>query len=449
MNFGLDYERKLIGCLLQDKFFCQSFFTILSEDFFRGEVYKPIATVIQECLKKYGRPPDKQELDILIQKSVAKEHHNIEKATQEYSLIKREIEDAFLFTPGELEIIKDTALDFVKARALENAVLSCGKLIGTPKANDMPDIIQKALSVGTNLTDFGMDYFDKRKERAIKRYATPREMNRIPFFIPNLDSTIMGVSYRSQGSGNPELLMFGGGANVGKSRAIGHMVKIAAALGLNVVVFSAEQSEDMYAERLDMSISRMNSSEIYDVENFDHLQKRIHMIEKQGGKLFIKKFPSKSTKISECAQIVQRIQQTLQIEINLVCFDYTEEFKSERDYSEDRSRIADIISGQKKFSDEFGCAVVGASQLNREGMKSQAATLTDVGGDISVAKVADIIIMLAQTEEEYNKTPPEMRWIVRKARGTEKNQQVLLVDERSKMCFTQHPHEPVYEYIQS
>lgn len=434
--------------MLQDKFFCQSFFTVLNEDYFRGEVYKPIANVIKECLDKYNRPPDKQELDILIQKTISKEYNSLEKATQEYSLIKNEIEDAFQFTPSDLEIIKDTALDFLKSRALENAVLSCGKMIGTSKAGDMPSIIQAALAVGTNLTDFGTDYFSSRRDRAIKRYATPREMNRVPFFIPNLDNSIMGVGYRSMGSGNPELLMFGGGANVGKSRAIGHMVKVAIALGLNVVVFSAEQSEDMYAERLDMSIGLMNTSQIYDVVNFDKLQSRIHMLEKQGGKLFIKKFPSKSAKISECAQVVQRIRQTLQIEIHLVCFDYTEEFKSEKEYADDRNRIADIISGQKKFGDEFGCAVVGGSQLNREGMKSQAAALTDVGGDISVAKVADTIIMLAQTEEEYNKTPPEMRWIVRKARGSEKNQQVLLVDNRSKMQFLQHPNEPIYEYVQ-
>jgi hypothetical protein len=49
--------------------------------------------------------------------------------------------------------------------------------------------------------------------------------------------------------------------------------------------------------------------------------------------------------------------------------------------------------------------------------------------------------MMGQNEEEYKKEPPEMRWSIKKSRSAERELQVLLVDDRKRMFFSQHPDD--------
>ena len=305
----------------------------------------------------------------------------------------------------------------------------------------MPRIMKEALAVGTKLTDFGIDYLEDRKKRALLRYNNPRESNRIPFFIPKFDDSIGGVGFRQNGVGIPELLMFGGATNKGKSRAIGHMAKNAMMLGYPGVIFSSEMSEDLYAERLDMSIGLLETKELYDPKNFDDLQRRLEFVANQGAKVFIKKFPAGSTTIRETLGICHLIESTLGLDLIWVAWDHTGEFRPENLKAERRDQMGEIIRSQKGACDELECAGIGAFHLNREGSRRESAQLEDAAEDITVARVSDIVIMLNQSEEEAESEIPEMRWVARKVRAAEKNQTVRVIDDRKRMNFIQSSEE--------
>lgn len=442
-NFGMEYEQRLIAALLRDCHFFLAWTTVLEPKYFRNELYRNICERLYEYKAKYNQPPDKLALEVLIQEWIVQSFNNEDRAAKEWALYKNEVDTFWIIGASELNFVRDNALKYVQVRACEQATLEAAKLIGTGREHEMPTILQKALAVGTNAMDFGMDYFATSRERATKRYSAPRELQRIPFFIPLLDDTLGGVGFRANGSGNPELLMFGGAANRGKSRALGHMAKVGAALGYNGIIFSAEQSEDLYAERLDMSIARLDTPGIYDPENFDYLQRRVEMVAKQGARLFIKKYPSRTTTIPQTVQLANLIRQTLGLDIHFIIWDYTGEFIAEGKHDKRSEAVGEIVAAQKRACDEIGCAGFGAFQLNREGMRAEAADLVHAAEDITPARVADTIIVLAQTDDEYNMDPPEMRWVVRKSRSSERNQFVRLVDERKRMCFTQHPDQAV------
>ena len=238
--------------------------------------------------------------------------------------------------------------------------------------------------------------------------------------------------------------MFGGGPNVGKSRAIAHLVKVAAALGLHGLVCSSEMAEDLYAERLDMSFSILDTPGLYNPDNFDHLQHRIEMFANQGAKLFIKKYPAGTATIRQTLALARLIENTLGIDLAFVAWDYTSEFKPEGNIEGRTDQVASIIRAQKMSCDELECAGIGAFQLNRAGMGQEMAGLQHAAEDITVARVADTIIVLAQTDEEYAKDPSEMRWCARKVRAQEKNQTVLLIDDRKRMRFLQHMSEDTH-----
>src|SRR6266853_2077797 len=222
--FGLVFESRLIASLLRDRHFFHSFLQIFDREYFVSDIHKTVCNLIKGFKDQYFRPPDQLELEILCNEHIAKEYPQ-DKAIREFVQYKQEIVTYFQYTYSELEFVKDTALKFVLEKSCQLGVLKCAKLIGTERAHEMPGILKDALAVGTKLTDFGIDFFAERKARALKRYATPRESNRIPFFIPKFDDSIGGVGFRQHGNGIPELLMFGGATNKGKSRAIGHMAK--------------------------------------------------------------------------------------------------------------------------------------------------------------------------------------------------------------------------------
>lgn len=438
--FGLIFESRLIAALLRDRHFFHSFLLIFSSEYFVSEIHKTVCSIIQEFKIKYSRPPDQLELEILTNQYLAKKFPE-DKAAKEYCLYKGEIEVYFKYSCAELEFVKDTALEFVKQKACQNGVLKCAKLIGTEKENEMPNIMQEALAIGTKLTNFGIDYFAERRKRALLRYNQPRGSNRIPFFIPKFDESIGGVGFRENGSGIPELLMFGGATNKGKSRAIGHMAKNAISLGYPGVIFSSEMSEDLYAERLDMSIGLLDTGELYNPKNFDELQRRLELFANQGSTVFIKKFPAGTVTIQETLGIANLIESTLGLDLKWCAWDHTGEFKANNQKAERRDQMAEIVRAQKTACDELECAGIGAFHLNREGSRRESAQLEDAAEDVTVARVADIIIMLNQTESEEELDPPEQRWVARKVRAAEKNQTVRVVDNRKRMLFVQHPDE--------
>ena len=442
-TFGPEYEKRLCAALLRDPNFFHAWFEWFDRKYIRSEIIGTILEVLGEFKQTHTRAPDHTELTVIIKEHLVSKIATEERATQEWNYYKTELEDLFKYPAPTLEFVKENALKYTQQRALECAALEMVKLIGTGHEGLMLDLVQKALSVGVNITSFGLDYFGEIRKRALQRLSTPRETNRIPFFIPKFDDLIGGIGFRENGSGIPELLMFGGGQNVGKSRCIVHEVKVATSLGYNGIVFSAEMAEDLYAERLDMSISNLTTPELYDIANLEIFQEKVQMVGNQGGKLFIKKFPAGSVTIRETVSIANRIQSTLGIKLHFIAWDYTSEFKSEGEYEQNRFKEAEIVRSQKKACDELGCAGIGAFQLNREGMRQEMADLTHASEDITVCKVADIIIVLGQTEEEYLAEPSIMRWCARKVRAAERNQTVLLLDDRKRMRFLQHPDETV------
>lgn len=441
--FGLDYELRLVAVLLRDRNFFHAWLSIFDSKYVVGEIYGNLIKVFQDFGKKYNRPPDKVEVGVLIQEFLTDKCDNQESYSREVALYMDTINICYAFPLHELEFIKDNALKYLQQKACEQGVMACAKLIGTQQAHTMPGILQSALNVGTNMASFGTDYFASMKERSLKRLATPRETYRIPFFIPKFDEAFGGVGYRQHGCGIPELLMFGGGYNVGKSRAIVHMVKVAAFLGLNVFVFSSEMAEDLYSERLDMSIGLLDTPGLYDPNNLTHLHRRLELCANQGAKVFIKKYPAGTTTIGQTASLVRLAESVLGIDFQLLAWDYTGEFRAENTKADRHLQMAEVVRAQKTAVDEFESAGVGAFQLNRAGYDSEMASLTDAAEDITVAKVADEIIILGQTEEEYGMNPPEMRWCARKVRSQEKNQTVRLIDDRKIMRFRQHPQESV------
>jgi replicative DNA helicase len=442
-----DFQFRIVASLARDETFFKAYFTCVQPEFFTYDTHQMITRQVLEFAEKYRRVPDMIELEQTITEKLRGTIHNDTLLQETIGLYRVELKNLFDL-PRELMMpAQEHAIDFARQAAFKSALREGALHIedeqGLEKAQKC---LQKAAMVGVNLNDFGINYFRNLPERVNLRLSQPPEAMRIPFLIPKLDAFLGGVGYRQNG-GIPEMLIFLGPPNRGKSRALCHMAKVGLGIGKNVMIFSAEMSAELYAERLDMSIGAMTTRELYDFANVSKLERRVKWFQGQRGELYIRKYPSRSVTVPQTVSLLHQMRMSLDFRPDLVIYDYIDEFKSVESSGERRHDLSEISSAMRAVADEFGCAVATATQGNRLSLEKEVVDLQDIAEDIGKANIADLIVSLCQTKEESEKEVPEMRWMVCKNRSGSKGQIVRLRDDTMRMCFSQHPEEMLEEHM--
>ncbi len=441
-----EFQSRIVSSLTRDEAFFRAYYTCVDPEFFTYDTHKTIVRCVLEFSEKYRRQPDIIELDQVIAEKLQSTVHNAQLRQDTLALYRAELQPIYeqpreLMVPAQAHAVEFSRQSAFKAAIKSVALGDMDDEFGIAKAQKR---LQEAAMIGVNLNDFGINYFQNLPDRVRLRLSQPPESMRIPFLLPKLDAMLGGVGYRQNG-GIPEMLIFLGPPNRGKSRALCHMAKVGLGIGKSVMIFSAEMSAELYAERLDMSIGTMTTRELYDFGNVARLERRVRWFEGQRGRLYIKKYPSRTATIQQTVALLHQMRMSLDFTPDLVIYDYIDEFRSLESSGERRHDLSSITSAMRAVADEFGCAVATATQGNRLSLEKEVVDLQDIAEDIGKANIADIIISLCQTKEEEEKPVPEMRWMVCKNRSGPRGQIIRLVDDTMRMCFSQHPEEMMEE----
>lgn len=440
-----EFEGRIVASVVRDGEFIKAFYPCLKPEYFKQDTHKKLVKETIKFYEQYSRLPDRVELEHYVTQSVKQETQNSQYLGQLLPVYQRDISDLFGIPVELLKSAQQYAIQFAKAAAFKSALWESARTINEPNAIEHAQKrIAEAQMVGLNINDFGIEYFKNAKERHTKRMSQSYELMRVPFLIPKLDGLCGGVGYRRNG-GIPEMCVFLAPTNRGKSRALGHCAKVGLSLGLNVMIFSAEMAAELYAERLDMSLGILTTPELYDPQNVTKLERRIQMYEQQGGRLFIRKYPSRQATIAQTVALLHQMSLTANFKPDVIIYDYIDEFAAPSDSKsgDRRHELSAISSSIRAVADEFGAAVFTATQANREALTREVVDLQHIAEDIGKANIADIIISQCQTKEEEAKEPPEQRWLVCKNRSGSKGQMVRILDDVTRMRFLQHPEEQV------
>ena len=184
------------------------------------------------------------------------------------------------------------------------------------------------------------------------------------------------------------------------SHNTGFMVNYAAnasKAGFNVLYCTLEVSARIISERLDAYVS---DTAVRDLENnVNSVQDKIASRGARSGRLLIHEFASGSMSPRMLRNLLERYRNRGVI-FDLVVVDYADIMAPDHRTDNVIENSKEIYVGLRALAFEFDCAVLTATQTNRDGYKAQTAKAEHVAEDFNKIRTADLVISINSTEEE-------------------------------------------------
>ena len=367
---------KILSLLLDPRWISIYGRVVIKPEFFETEEEMAFATAVHTYYEAYNKPPTDPD-DIV-------------------ELMELEDSGDFVYEVFDEYIDKDTSLvsDLVIQFAREQAAkLAIIESVDDVKRGNLSKILQRieaAVKVGESISMPGIDVVAD-VDKWLYEYWT--EKVRTPWTHVN---TILGGGVAAE-----ELGIILAPTNVGKTMALVDIGYSAASIGsgVNVVHFThelkAESVSRRYAARMMFKfLNRGESVEGYK-EDFINAAKKLMPgnVRIIGG--------ARKMKVSEMRSHLDRLNAE-GFEIGLIIDDYPDLLVPDVFGKEHRFDLSNNYRELRAMSGEYEAPVWGASQSTRGSYNKEIITVDDIAEDIGKAQIADIIIAVCQTKEEYD-----------------------------------------------
>ena len=285
--------------------------------------------------------------------------------------------------------------------------------------------------VREDVNDLGIDYWDGYESRIYGYNESEDVIERFPTGIGMLDGILKG------GIGRTEMFVVLAPPGKGKTTT---MINIGAEnlkTGSVVVHISLENNEKQVIRNYDQRI--LNKSIEYIKDNSEECVAALGRRKKysSGGRLFVKKYPTKGASVDTIKMYVRRLQIIYNVQVDMVIVDYGASLKCKQSYSDKRNSIESNYEDLRALADELNVAMVTGAQGNRSSLSKKVVTIEDLAEAFAIANIADEVFALCQTIRE--KQEGKIRGFLTKSRdGAD---QILLSGEinyeTKRMNFTQ------------
>ena len=257
-EFTEDLQKLFLGFLISDKDLYVRVQSLVVPTYFNNK-FRPAVALINEHSEKYSSLPTVEQIK-------AKTGIEVELDTN--------------ITARHKEWFLDEFQDFVKFKALEQAILASADDIERGEYYSVEKRVKEASEVGLTKS-LGTDYF----EDPLKRLQTLKDNNgQISTGWTAIDKKLFG------GFNKGELNIFAGGSGTGKSLFLQNLALNWALIGVNVIYFTLELSEELVAMRIDSMATGMSSKSLF--KNLEDVELKIKMLAKQAGAVQIAYLPS-------------------------------------------------------------------------------------------------------------------------------------------------------------
>lgn len=428
-DFDLEFQKKIAALLTRDTTFAMRAKDLVRPEYFTDEAVQTVVRIAQEHVSTYRSALDIATMTAVIKDERAKKRIRDDIVGDVVTLTKE------IFARGAPGIdlsnprfVTDKIADFAKHQAIENAILSAVPLLEKGEFGKIGELMKQAMAVGGAGEEQVYDYFAEidNRTQVRKDIASGKVVRR---GITTGYSAIDAHLYH-YGWGRKELSCLMGAAKAGKSLGLGDFSKNAALAGYNVFYDSLEVSKEIIAGRIDAAMADTLMKDLH--VKADDVAATVKKMEAGAGKFLMADHPTGTLKPSQLHRQLERYRAD-GIIVDLCVVDYADIMASE--YRSDNliDNLRSIYIDLRAVAHEMDCAMLTATQTNRDGAKASTAKATDVGDDWNKARTVDILIGINATDAEKKIGEARLYWAL--SRNTRDGFQLRIRQNREKMQF--------------
>jgi replicative DNA helicase len=427
-EFDEKFQRALVVLALRDINFMRRADSLLYPQHFDSNANAVLCKMAKDYYSKYKAPLDgsmlKEVLNDYKKAKILKESDLVEIIP----ILKEVYTNSTPLPPSEPII--DKLGEFARSSAVTCAIMKSVDLIEKRDWGKIEKSLRDSLSVGAEDDTSTYDYFaeiDKRtkiRENELAGLMPPRG---ITTGCKQLDD----VLYR-KGWGRKELSLIMAPAKGGKSMACIYFAKGACIHGHNVLYVTLEVATDIVSARLDACVTDTEMREL--TNKSSEVKRRIEGVKslKGRGLLHIKEYPSGSLKVSNLRRYLESARNK-GVQYDLICVDYADLMAPEVKSPNQIENFRQIYVDLRALAFEYNCAILTATQTNREGAKAKVAEMTHVAEDFNKIRTADIVISINTTKEERLKGEARLYFVA--SRNQESGITLKIKQDIPKMQF--------------
>ena len=271
---------------------------------------------------------------------------------------------------------------FCRHKALELAIIQSADLLEKGDYGQVEDKIKHAVRIGLT-KDLGTDYFVDPKARLL---ALKDNNGTVSTGWSALDHKLYG------GFNKGELNIFAGQSGAGKSLFLQNVALNWVNVGMNVIYFTFELSEELSSMRVDSMATGVASNEIF--KKIDDIDLMVRMQGQKSGKFQLKYMNSGAT-VNDLRSYLKEYEVQTGFKPDCICVDYLDLLMP----ISKRVSPSDLFIKDKYVSEELRNLAVEhqivlatASQLNRDAVEQTEFAHSHIAGGLSKIQTADNVI---------------------------------------------------------
>ena len=271
---------------------------------------------------------------------------------------------------------------FCRHKALELAIIQSADLLEKGDYGQVEDKIKHAVRIGLT-KDLGTDYFIDPKARLL---ALKDNNGTVSTGWSALDQKLYG------GFNKGELNIFAGQSGAGKSLFLQNVALNWVNVGMNVIYFTFELSEELSSMRVDSMATGVASNEIF--KKIDDIDLMVRMQGQKSGKFQLKYMSSGAT-VNDLRSYLKEYEVQTGTKPDCICVDYLDLLMP----ISKRVSPSDLFIKDKYVSEELRNLAVEqqivlatASQLNRASVEETEFDHSHIAGGLSKIQTADNVI---------------------------------------------------------
>jgi len=380
-TLGTSFQQSLLRAIIEDKKYGEQIIDVIESRYFDNVSFRFICENIKEYYLKYSKIPNFESLSLKI---------TSESVSTDSNRVHLDSLEGIKNNDGEIEYVKDEALNFCKQQNLKKELKKINNIIDNGKFQDYPtieNIIQKALQVGLPIEE-SIDIFDDI-DSALD--GVIRET--LPTGINGVDNMLKG------GIGRGELGIVLAPTGTGKTTLLTLFSNTAYNNDFHVLQIFFEDNRDNIKRKHFTVWSGIEPDE--QSHRREEVKQMIDGVRKRSkGSLSLLKLPSDSVTISD---IKSRIRKHISDgkKIDLLVIDYVDCIVPEKtNYNEEWKGEGSVMRSLESMTNEFNIAIWTATQGNRNSISSEVVTTNQMGGSIKKAQIGHIVLSIGKTMEQ-------------------------------------------------